>query len=113
MDRISFVGSSGDVKLTVENGPLDVKLQGDSWRNGTLIGTTENGPVSLAVGDGYRSGVSVTASRNSPWHCKLSACRSGRQTWEEDERRLELGSAPLLVRLSTINGPVAIKTLEN
>lgn len=111
---ISFSGGSGTVKLSATNGPLSVKLTGNSW-NGSLDATTANGPVSLKLPEGYNSGVVVETSRG-PVSCKAAACyeRNVRRSRSNDNdhdsnRRIELGSGPANVRLSTVNGPVSIK----
>lgn len=40
--------------------------------------------------------------------CRAAACRSGNRDWDDRTRILRLGSDPVVVRLSTVNGPVTI-----
>lgn len=113
---ISLQGGSGDVTLEAQNGPVSVKLDGTSW-NGSLEASTKNGPVSLKIPRGFRSGVLVEQLGHGPISCRAEDCRKI-SLYSEDEddegrvRRIELGSGPRTVRLSTVNGPVSVKDLE-
>ncbi len=113
---VSLHGGSGDVTLTAVNGPVSVKLEGDSWQGGNLEASTQNGPVSLKLPRGYRSGVVVEALGHGPLICKAEGCKQiSLYSDDEDEdrtRRIELGSGPRVVHLSTVNGPVSIKDLD-
>ena len=40
----------------------------------------------------------------------LDSFADARRTWDDDHKRIELGEGPALVRLSTENGPVSVKT---
>ncbi len=103
-------GDGGRLRLTTENGPIGVALSGASWKGAGLEARAVNGPVSLAVPAGYRSGTSVESLGHSPFRCRGDACDSARRSWDDDRKRLELGDGPVVVRLSTENGPVSIKT---
>ena len=108
---VSIAGGSGTVKLSTTNGPLSVKL--DSEWQGNMEGSTQNGPLSVRIPRGYRSGMIVESLGHGPISCRASACGEARRTWnDEDERRIEIGSATANVRLSTVNGPVAVKELD-
>ncbi len=105
---ISLDGGSGTTKLNATNGPITVKLRGTSW-DGSLDAHTENGPVALKMPAAFRSGVVIASEGRGPVSCHAEACRQARRTWDdEDNRRIELGSGPTVVRLSTVNGPVAV-----
>jgi len=107
---ISFTGGSGKVPLAAENGPISINLDGNSWQNGSLDAHSHNGPVSLRMPNDYRSGIVVESDGYGPMSCRAEACRQARRPWNDDEpRRVELGSGPTAVRLSTKNGPVSIK----
>lgn len=109
---ISIDGGSGTAKLNATNGPITVKLRGDSW-NGTLDARTENGPVSLRIPSNFRSAVVVQSDGRGPVSCSADACRQARRTWDDaDNRRIELGSGPTSVHLSTVNGPVSVRELD-
>ncbi len=105
---INVVGSSGRLHLKTENGPLSVKLDGNRWESGELEGSTRNGPLDLAVAEGYSSGVVVESRGHSPMSCATTACREGRRTWDDYGRQIELGQQPTVIRLSTENGPVSV-----
>lgn len=114
---ISFSGNSGDVKLRAQNGPITVKLAGDTWLRGSLDASTSNGPMSLRLPVGYRSGVVAESDGHGPVSCRAEACRNAMRTHhssdddDDDEwpRRLEFGSGTAVVHLSTHNGPLSIK----
>lgn len=107
---ISVSGSGGDVDINTQNGPISVRLSGNRW-DGRLEAHAKNGPLSLWLPEGYASAVSVESSGRSPFQCRAKACAEARKNWDEDSRRIEFGdsSAPV-VRLSTINGPVSIRS---
>ena len=108
---VAFSGGSGTVKLDTQNGPLAIHLASGSWDRGTLDAHAQNGPLSLSVPTDYRSGVVVETDGRGPFSCRAEACRNARQRWEDDDspRRVELGSGPQVIHVSTGNGPVAIR----
>jgi putative adhesin len=109
---ISLDGGSGSTTLHAQNGPITVKLRGTSW-DGSLDAHTENGPVALKMPSGFRSGVVVESEGHGPVSCHADACREARRTWNDDDnRRIEFGSGSTVVRLSTVNGPVAVHDYE-
>jgi len=112
---ISVTGGSGTMKVTASNGPLSVKLDGPSW-NGTLDASTRNGPLSVRVPRNYASGVVVEAHGRGPISCNAEACNRRvvniDEDYDDEPRRIELGSGPVNVRLSTVNGPVTVKDFE-
>jgi hypothetical protein len=103
---IAYEGGSGTIELDVQNGPLHVRLAGSKWAEGSLTATAQNGPVKLQLPRGFASGVRVRSSPHSPWKCL--GCDDGRRTWDDSSRSVELGSGPVAVTLSTVNGPVAV-----
>lgn len=108
---ISISGGSGTMKVTAANGPLSVDLDGRSW-NGSLDASTRNGPLSVNVPRDYASGVVVEARGRGPIQCRAEGCERfwRKQDDDSDEpRRIELGSGPVNVRISTVNGPVTVK----
>ena len=107
---VSVSGSGGDVDINTQNGPISVKLAGNRW-DGRLEAHARNGPLSLSLPEGYASAVSVQSSGRSPFQCRAKACGEARKNWDEDSRRIEFGdsSAPV-VRLTTVNGPVSIRS---
>ena len=106
---ISVVGSTGRVHVRTENGPLSVQLDGDHWVSGELTGSTQNGPLNLAVSETYRSGVAIETDGNSPVHCS-AVCNVSQRTWSDRTRSIQIGQQPPIIRLSTRNGPVNVDT---
>jgi hypothetical protein len=103
-------GDEGRLHVRTQNGPIGVSLSAAGWKAGTLDASAVNGPVSLAVPAGYRSGTVVESLGHSPVQCRGEVCADARRTWNDDGKRIEIGDAPVVVRLSTRNGPVTVKT---
>ncbi len=104
---ISVEGSRGEFDVETSNGPISVALSGTRW-DGHLEARAHNGPLDVNIPSDYQSGVEVSSSFNSPWTCRLEACRTGNRDWDERSRSLRVGSDPVVVRISTVNGPVTI-----
>jgi DUF4097 and DUF4098 domain-containing protein YvlB len=107
---ISLGGGSGTMKLNATNGPISVKFSGTSWDGGDLEAHTQNGPLSVKVPRGFRSGMVVQSEGRSPVSCRAEACQDAKRTFDDDDnRRIEFGTGPTVVRMSTVNGPVSVK----
>jgi hypothetical protein len=107
---VSSEDNSGRLRLHAQNGPVSVSLRGDSWIGPSpgLEARAENGPVTLQIPRGYKSGVMVESTGRGPFSCG-SVCSEGRKSWDDDHKRVEFGSGPTLVRLSVGNGPVSVR----
>ena len=106
---ISFAGNSGDITLTAVNGPVSVKLSGEEWRGRGLTAETKNGPVSVKLPEEFRSAVRISGSRG-PWSCQGQRCEGVARISDDDVRTLTLGEGDPVIKISTTNGPVSIKT---
>ena len=106
---ISLEGSSGNVRIRTENGPISVDLKGKTWSGSGLSADAKNGPVTLRVPSGFQSSFVVESTNYAPVSCRASVCDSARKTWDDEHRRIEYGSAPVVLHLSTVNGPVSIE----
>ena len=104
---ISVEGSRGRFDVETSNGPIGVRLSGRRW-DGSLTARASNGPLTVSVPADYQSGVEITSSTHSPWNCRIAACRSGNRDWDDRSRSLKLGTDPVVVHLSTVNGPVTV-----
>jgi DUF4097 and DUF4098 domain-containing protein YvlB len=104
---ISVSGSRGDFEVETQNGPISVDLRGSRW-DGKLNARAQNGPLTVRVPDRYQSGVEVSSEHHAPWSCRIAACRTGTRDWDDRSRSLRIGSDPVVVRISTVNGPVTI-----
>jgi hypothetical protein len=104
---ITIDGGRGEFSVETANGPIQVRLSGRRW-DGHLDARASNGPLTLSVPPGYQSGVEVTSSYHSPWSCRAEACRTGYRDWDERTRTLRIGGDPIVVKLSTVNGPVTV-----
>lgn len=104
---ISVDGSRGNFDVETSNGPISVTLQGKRW-DGRLEARAQNGPLSVSVPDQYESGVEISSSDHSPWNCRAAACRAGNRDWDDRSRSLRIGPDPVVVRITTVNGPVSV-----
>jgi hypothetical protein len=104
---ISIEGSRGQFDVQTSNGPISVRLEGRRW-DGRLDARASNGPLSVSVPSDYQSGVEISSSEHSPWNCRAAACRAGNRDWDDRSRSLRIGSDPVVVRLTTVNGPVTV-----
>lgn len=105
---LTLDGNSGKQIVHTHNGPVTVSLSGDAWDGEGLEAHAMNGPITLQIPSGYRSGVLLESEGGSPFECRSSICSEGRRTWDDEHKRIEFGSGPTLVRVSTINGPVSV-----
>lgn len=106
---ISLEENSGKLNVRTQNGPINIELNGSAWSGAGLEAHAENGPVTLRVPSGYQSGVLLESDGHGPFSCSASVCDEGRKTWDEERKRVEFGSGPTLVRVSTVNGPVSVR----
>jgi len=104
---ISVESGSGQFNVETANGPISVRLAGQRW-DGRLEARASNGPLTLNLPSNYQSGVEVSSSARSPWNCRAQACRDGYRDSDERERSLRIGADPVVVKLTTVNGPVTI-----
>ena len=114
---VSIHDGSGTMKVRAQNGPLSISFK-DGRFNGTLDASTKNGPLSVKVPSGFGSGVVVETTGRGPISCRAAGCaqwRASRMNDDDDDdwwnrpSRIELGSGPAAVRISTQNGPVTIR----
>lgn len=105
---VDVEGSGGNIQLHAQNGPISISLKGKSWNGTGLSADAENGPVSLSVPQDYQSSFLVESRGYTPISCKASICGSAQKTWDDDHKRIEYGSAPAVIKLSTVNGPVSV-----
>jgi hypothetical protein len=107
---ITISGSSGNVRIHTENGPISINLKGTTWSGTGLTADAQNGPLTLSVPSDYKSSFSVESRNYSPMSCHASICDNARKTWDDNNRRIEYGGSPAMIRLSTVNGPVSIQS---
>jgi hypothetical protein len=107
---ITITGSSGNVRIHTENGPISINLKGTTWSGAGLTADAQNGPLTLSVPSDYKSSFSVESRNYSPMSCHASICDNARKTWDDNNRRIEFGGSPAMIRLSTVNGPVSVQS---
>jgi hypothetical protein len=105
---IDVRGSGGEIDIRTSNGPIGVHLDGRRW-DGHLTARASNGPLDVFVPPDFQSGVEVRSSAHSPWTCRAAACSSrGGRDWDDRSRTFRLGADPVVVQVSTVNGPVTV-----
>jgi len=107
---ITITGGSGKLRIHTENGPISINLKGKTWSGAGLTADAKNGPLTLSVPSDYQSSFSVESRNYSPMSCRASICDNARKTWDDNNRRIEFGSSPAMIRLSTVNGPVSVQS---
>jgi DUF4097 and DUF4098 domain-containing protein YvlB len=106
---VSLEENSGKQSVRTQNGPITIDLDGKNWTGAGLEAHATNGPVTLRVPTGYQSGVVLESDGHAPFSCRAGVCDEGRQTWDEERKRVEIGSGPTVIRVSTVNGPVSVR----
>jgi hypothetical protein len=107
---ISVTGGSGNLSVHTQNGPISINLQGKSWSGTGISADAQNGPATLFVPADFQSSFVVQTSKYGPISCRAQICDNARKTWDEDNRRIEYGNTPAMIRLSTVNGPVSVQS---
>lgn len=106
---VSFTGNSGNVSLVSKNGPLSVTLSGSSWEGGELRTSSKNGPLTLRLPAGYGSGIVVERGARTPFSCPASLCGERPAFFNDEETRIEIGTAMPRIHMAGQNGPISIK----
>jgi hypothetical protein len=109
---ISLEGNSGNLRVHTQNGPISVALNGAAWNGAGLSADAQNGPLTLLVPAGYKSSFVVESTNHAPVSCEAAVCDNARRTWDDEHRRIEYGSTPAIIHLSTVNGPVSVEQLR-
>src|SRR6266850_584180 len=95
---------SASLDLDTMNGPISLYDV-----NGKLTARAHHGPLTLKVPNGYQSSFVVESRNYAPVSCEAIICDNARKTWDDNNRRIEYGAAPAMIRLSTVNGPVSVR----
>jgi hypothetical protein len=106
---IHFRGHAGDIRLAASNGPIGVELDAPSWTGAGLDARADNGPVKFVAPEGCRTGVELTGSGNSSVRWSGGTRSEVREEWDRTHS-IRLGSGPVRIRLSTVKGPLEIRT---
>jgi hypothetical protein len=91
----------------VRNGPLSVGLGGSRWEGAGLDAETVNGPVVLAIPEGYSARLE-TGTVNGPMSVDFPLTVTFQGRWR-DRLNTTLGDGGAPVRVVTTNGPLVIK----
>jgi DUF4097 and DUF4098 domain-containing protein YvlB len=102
---IEIFDLSGDVRGRTANGPLGVELTGTRWDGRGLDVETSNGPIDLAIPEGYAARIE-TGTVNGPFSVDFPFTIQGRFTGKRISQEIGGGGPP--VRVVTTNGPATI-----
>ncbi len=108
---LRFRGGEADV----DEGPIAVTLTSTDWSGGEVRAHTTNGPVALRIPHDFRSSVVAESEGHGPVSCRGERCPSMHADVAHGEpmpRRIQLGSGPSVIHVSTVNGPVAVREVE-
>jgi len=98
----------GDVQVRTTNGPLDIVLGGTSWEGAGLDAETQNGPLRIAVPDGYSAQLE-TRTVNGPFSIGIPITIQGDlPVGRTRSINAPIGSGGAPIRAVTTNGPVTI-----
>jgi DUF4097 and DUF4098 domain-containing protein YvlB len=107
---VSVKDCNGDIRVNVRNGGVSLKLA-ETWTGPGLEARTHNGGLSVEVPRNLKASVEVQGSQHSPIVCRDSVCKAGQRTWDDDGQRiLRFGSGTPVIRTSTVNGGVVVKS---
>jgi DUF4097 and DUF4098 domain-containing protein YvlB len=102
----------GEVKANVENGGVSIEL-GETWNGAGLEARTHNGGLVVSIPKNFQSSLEVASAGHSSVMCQAEACEGGQRTWDDNGRIFKLGSAAPVIRASTVNGGIVIKSREH
>lgn len=110
---VSVSDCNGDIKVDVQNGGLALKLA-PTWSGPGLEARTHNGGLSVEVPRDFKSALEVSGSRHTAILCQDDACSRGQRTWNnDDDRILRIGAGDPVIRTSTVNGGIVVKSRSN
>ena len=99
---ISIAGRGGEFDVQTSNGPIDIRLDGPRWD--AITARASNGPVSRHSRQFPVGRVEVRSPMHSPRGRAASRRAPAAGGW--DDARSALAAIPIVVRVSTVNGPV-------
>jgi hypothetical protein len=106
---VSLNELGGDVRVRTTNGPLSIMLSGNSWDGTGLDAETKNGPVTLAVPDGYSAQLEA-GTVNGPLRLGIPVTVQGELPVGRNRTiNAPIGAGGPRVRAVTTNGPLTIE----
>ena len=106
---MSLTELGGNVRARATNGPLSVVLAGTSWQGEGLDAETTNGPVSVAVPDGYSAQLDARTV-NGPFRVDIPVTVQGDLSSSRARSiNAPIGGGGAPIRVATTNGPMSIK----
>jgi DUF4097 and DUF4098 domain-containing protein YvlB len=106
---ISLVEVGGNVRARATNGPLSIVLTGTSWDGEGLDAETRNGPVSVAVPEGYSAELDARTV-NGPFRLGIPVTVQGElPVGRVRSVKAPIGAGGAPIRVATTNGPLSIE----
>jgi hypothetical protein len=105
---MSLTDLAGDVRARTTNGPLRIVLAGNFWEGTGLDAETHNGPVSLAVPEGYSAQLDV-GTVNGPFRLGIPVTLQGELPGGRTRSiKAPIGGGGAPIRAVTTNGPLSV-----
>jgi hypothetical protein len=104
---LSLQGVGGDVRGRTVNGPVRVRLDGTRWQGAGLDVSTTNGPVTLAVSQGFAAHLDA-GNTNGPVNVGFPITVTGRVGHHIET---DLNGGGPTIRARTVNGPFSLERI--
>ncbi len=105
---ISLGGCTGESYLTTENGGISLDKV-----SGNVAAKTQNGPIALKLRDLNVPAIEAHTESTGAIFCKVKGCEEGGLAdWTPDRKRMRIGSAHPVIRLTTTSADIMIEQVR-
>lgn len=105
---ISLGGCTGESYLTTENGGISLDKV-----SGSVAARSENGQIALKLRDLVVPAIEAYAQSSGAIFCKVKGCEEGGiADWTPDRKRMRIGSANPVIRLTTTSADIMIEQVR-
>ncbi len=104
---ISLAGCTGESYVTTENGGISLDKV-----SGRVAATTQNGPIALKLRDVTVPTIEARTELSGAIFCKVKGCEDGLADWTPDRKRMRIGSAHPVIRLTTSSADIMIEQVR-
>lgn len=105
---ISLGGCTGESYLTTENGGISLDKV-----SGSVAAKSQNGPIALKLRDLNVPAIEANTESTGAIFCKVKGCEEGGLAdWTPDRKRMRIGSAHPVIRLTTTSADIMIEQVR-
>lgn len=105
---ISLGGCTGESYLTTENGGISLDKV-----SGNVAAQSQNGPIALKLRDIVVPAIEANTQSSGAIFCKVKGCEEGGVAdWTPDRKRMRIGSANPVIRLTTTSADIMIEQVR-